>query len=81
MKPWANRGMATAIRRLQHFIILAASEDDFCDECVVCGGVGKKGTGSQKRGALYSLACGHGALACHTLRFDPSGGEVAPVLC
>lgn len=50
MKPWANRGMATAIRRLQHFIILAASEeDDFCDECVVWRGGEKRDRESEKR--------------------------------
>lgn len=47
MKPWANRGMATAIRRLQHFIILAAaSEEDDSVMSVWCvKGKEKKGQG------------------------------------
>jgi len=42
IKPWANRGMATAIRRLQHFIILAASEEDDSVMSVWCVGGGKR---------------------------------------
>lgn len=50
MKPWANRGMATAIRRLQHFIILAASEEDDSVMSVWCvEGGEKRGRESEKR--------------------------------